>query len=111
MIDGLYDDRAFDRHVGVAFILNYELFDQGLLSGDQADMLLHDSLMGLRIAHLNVIHPRLDIDGMIRRLANDRFEKTCEKKLKDLLTRKLDPLWLPHGERALFSSTLITAVT
>ncbi len=98
VINGFYDDRAFDRHVGAAFILNYQLFEQGLLTDEQADKLLHDALLGLRAAHLKVIHPKLDVDGMIRRLANDRFEKTRDQKLKDLLARKLDPLWQPAGE-------------
>ena len=100
VIDGLYDDRSFDRHVGAAFILNYQLFSDGLLTEDQADKFLHDTLLGLRVTHLKVIHPKLDVDGMIRRLANDRFEKTRDQKLKDLLARKLDPLWQPAGEGA-----------
>lgn len=90
LVDGLYQDRAFMPLAGAAFIMNYRRFAEGLLTDDQADKLLHDALIGLRITHLKVIHPQLDIDGMIMHLVRERFDKTSNQELRSLCIRKRD---------------------
>ena len=90
LVDGLYKD-LFRFEAGAGFVLNYERFREGLLTDDQADKFLIDTLKHLRVAHLKVIHPQLDIDGMIMHLVRERFEKTSCEELKDLCIQKRDP--------------------
>lgn len=95
--DGLYKDSLF-RSIdpscyipdGSAFVLNYERFCAGALTDDQADNALRDALIHLKITHLKVIHPHLDIDDMIMHLLRERFDKTTDAELKDLCVRKRD---------------------
>lgn len=95
--DGLYKDSLF-RSIdpscyipdGSAFVLNYERFCAGELTDDQADNALRDALIHLKITHLKVIHPHLDIDDMIMHLLRERFDKTTDAELKDLCVRKRD---------------------
>ncbi len=91
LVDGLYQEHGPRLSCGEAFILNYSRFADGLLTDDQADKFLIDTLKHLRIAHLKVIHPQLDIDGMIMHLVRERFEKTSYEELKDLCIQKRDP--------------------
>ncbi len=90
LVDGLYKD-FFRFGAGVGFILNYQRFSEGLLTDDQADKLLIDTLKHLRVAHLKVIHPKLDIDGMVMHLVRERFDKTGNQELKELCIQKRDP--------------------
>lgn len=75
---------------GSGFILNYQRFNDGSLTDELADAFLIDVLKHLRVAHLKVIHPQLDIDAMVMRLVRERFEKTNNLELKDLCVQKRD---------------------
>lgn len=88
--DGLYQSVAFPEYYGSALILNYQRFVDGLLTDEQADKLLSDTLRHTRITHLKVVHADLDIDSMIMHLVRERFEKTGDQELKELCVRKRD---------------------
>ncbi len=93
LVDGLYQEApAFPQWgpVGADFILNFERFSAGLLSEDQADKFLRNTLLLLPVAHMRVIHPQLDTEGMIMHMVRERFEKTSNQELKDLCIRKRD---------------------
>jgi hypothetical protein len=90
LVDGLHKD-FFRFNAGAGFVLNYVRFIEGLLTDDQADKFLLDTLKNLRISHLKVIHPQLDIDAMIMHLVRERFDKSSSQELKDLCVQKRDP--------------------
>lgn len=90
--DGLYQETPpFPQWgpVGADFILNYERFSAGLLSDDQADKFLCETLVQLRVAHMRVIHPQLDIESMIQHLVSECQKKTSNRVRDDLIARKM----------------------